>query len=271
MTPALELVDAGLRYGERAVWTDLSLRVSPGEFLTVLGPNGSGKSSLLSVILGLRPLTNGHVLVGGLPTRRGSTRIGYVPQHQGYAVDTPMRGQDLVELGIDGNRWGLPAPGRHRRLVAELLADVDATHLARRPLGRMSGGEHQRLRIAQALATDPRVLLCDEPLLSLDLRHQRRVVQLLDRRRREGGTAVVFVTHEINPVLGVTDNVLYLAEGNHRLGRPDQVMTSESLTALYGTPVDVIRRGDQLAILGLDAAPVGGHEHPHGSSHAVRT
>ncbi|MBC7640332.1 MAG: ATP-binding cassette domain-containing protein, partial [Rhodoferax sp.] len=142
----------------------------------------------------------------------------------------------------------LPSPRRHRVVVA-LLVQVDAAHLADKPLGKMSGGEQQRLRVAQALASDPVVLLCDEPLLSLDPRHQARVVELLDRRRRLHGTSIVFVTHEINPVLAVTDRVLYLLDGRFVLGSPDEVFRGDVLSRLYGSPVDVVRRHDRLAVL----------------------
>lgn len=246
--PVLELSGAELVLGGRRLWSGLDLAVEPGSFVTILGPNGSGKSSLLKVILGMRQLTGGRVRVNGRPVRRGSSAVGYVPQHRGFEADVPLRGADLVQLGVDGHRWGLPSPRRHR-VVADLLAQVDATHLAGTSLGRMSGGEQQRLRVAQALATDPDVLLCDEPLLSLDPRHQARVVELLDRRRRRHGTSIVFVTHEINPVLAVTDSVLYLLDGRFELGSPDEVFRGDVLSRLYGSPVEVVRRHDRLAVL----------------------
>ncbi|MCW2816455.1 MAG: fhuC [Nocardioides sp.] len=244
----LSLRGASLELGGRELWSGLDLDIEPGTFVTVLGPNGSGKSSLVKVALGMRALTSGTAEVGGRPVRRGDHRVGYVPQHQGYDADTPLRGRDLVQLGVDGHRWGLPSL-RRSAVVADRLRQVEAEHLGGVRLGRMSGGEQQRVRIAQALATDPDLLLCDEPLLSLDPRHQARVVELLDRRRREHGTAVVFVTHEINPVLGVTDLVLYLRAGRFVLGTPDEVLRSDVLSSLYGAPVEVVRRRDRIAVL----------------------
>ncbi|MFT4289174.1 metal ABC transporter ATP-binding protein, partial [Nocardioides sp.] len=235
-------------------------RRPPGRFVTVLGPNGSGKSTLLRAILGLVPLSEGTVSVQGRPARRGSRAIGYIPQHRGYSADVPLRGRDLVQLGIDGTRWGVPWPGRSRARVEELIDRVNAESFADRPLGQLSGGEQQRLRIAQALATDPAVLLCDEPLLSLDPGHQRAVVDTLDRQRREHDTAVLFVTHEINPVLPVTDLVLYLADGRFRLGTVDEVMTSEVLSDLYRSPIEVIRRGEALVVLGGEEHPFSHHD-----------
>jgi zinc/manganese transport system ATP-binding protein len=248
VTAVVSLRGASLELGGRELWSGLDLDIEPGTFVTVLGPNGSGKSSLLKVMLGLRSLTRGTARVGGTAARRGDRRVGYVPQHQGYDADTPVRGRDLVQLGVDGHRWGPPS-WRRSAVVADRLRQVEAEHLGGVRLGRMSGGEQQRVRIAQALASDPAVLLCDEPLLSLDPRHQGRVVELLDRRRREHGTAVVFVTHEINPVLAATDLVLYLREGRFVLGTPDEVLRSHVLSSLYGAPVEVVRRHDRIAVL----------------------
>lgn len=261
--PAISLRDAGFSYGDRVLWSGLDLEVAPGQFLAVLGPNGSGKSSLIRVLLGLTPLTQGSGEVAGRPLRRGNPKVGYVPQQGGFDVDVPLRARDLVGLGIDGNRWGFGGSrARKRERVDALLDQVDARAYGDQPLGRLSGGEQQRLRIAQALATDPAVLLCDEPLLSLDLAHQGLVVELLDRRRREHATALLFVTHEINPVLPLVDQVLYIIDGRFRLGTPDEVMTTEVLSELYGSPVEVIRRDDRLVVLGA-AGTVSPH-HPSG-------
>jgi zinc/manganese transport system ATP-binding protein len=268
-SPALEMSRAGLAYGARVLWSDLDLDVRPGEFLAVLGPNGTGKTSLLRVLLGLTRLTSGTGRVGGRRLRRGNPDIGYIPQHRGFDSDVPLRARDLVRLGIDGHRWGVGLPHRGRReRVDELLSQVGATAYADVPLGRLSGGEQQRLRVAQALATEPKVLLCDEPLLSLDLHHQNTVVSLIDRRRREHDTAVLFVTHEINPVLPLVDRVLYILDGRFRLGTAEEVMTSEVLSELYGSDVEVIRRGDRLVVL---AGTEGEAVHHHSAAPAHRS
>jgi zinc/manganese transport system ATP-binding protein len=254
VVPAVELRDAHLAYGQRTLWSGLDLEVEAGQFITVLGPNGAGKSSLVKVILGLVPLVRGQALVQGQPVQRGNPGIGYIPQQRGFRGDVPLRGRDFVRLGVDGSAWGVAPRRAGRRKVEELIARVGAEALADVPLGRMSGGEQQQLRVAQALGADPSVLLCDEPLLSLDLRHQQRVVDLLHRQCREHGAAVLFVTHEINPVLPVTDRVLYLNDGRFRIGPPEQVMTSEVLSQLYRAPVEVLRRGEKIIVLGADAA-----------------
>ena len=264
MTPVLELRDAVLSYGTRDLWHDLNLSVDAGEFVAVLGANGSGKTSLLRAVLGLQPLSAGQVLIEGAPAHRGSASIGYVPQQRPLDPLTPLRARDVVRQGIDGHRWGLGWPfgarsASRRSRVTTALAQVGATPYTDAPVGMLSGGEQQRVRIAQALATDPQLLLCDEPLLSLDLNHQAAITALIDRRRREHDTAVVFVTHEINPVLPYVDRVLYLADGQFRIGTVDEVMTSQTLSVLYGRPVEVLRSGDRIIVAGVPDL----HTHHH--------
>ncbi|MGQ0623193.1 MAG: metal ABC transporter ATP-binding protein [Sporichthyaceae bacterium] len=255
-TCALFLRDGALAYGARTLWSELSFAVAAGEFVAILGPNGAGKTSLLRVLLGLTPLSAGRLQIGGRRVRSGSRQIGYVPQQQALSSAAGIRARDLVRLGVDGDRWALRRVPRAERRVDELLSAVGATAYADAPLGMLSGGEQQRIRIAQALATEPAILLCDEPLLSLDLNHQRAVVELLDARRRTHRTAVVLVTHEINPILGVVDRVLFLGPQGHRMGTPEQILTSPVLTELYGTPVQVLRTDHGLAILSAAAGRV---------------
>lgn len=264
--PVLRIAAAELRLGGRILWSALDLAVARGEFVAVLGANGSGKTSLLRAILGQHDLAEGEIRLLGDPVRRGDRRIGYIPQQRLADEGTALRGRDLVGLGVDGHRFGIGLPSRTRRArVDAALDDVGARHFARVPVARLSGGEQQRLRVGQALAGMPDLLLCDEPLLSLDLRQQRVVSDLIDRNRRERGFGVLFVTHDVNPILGAVDTVLYLAGGSFRIGTPDDVLRSDVLSELYGSPIDVIRSGDRVVIVG---APDQSHAHEHEHDHA---
>ena len=249
---AITLENAALGFGHRTLWSGLDLTVAPGEFLAVLGPNGSGKTSLLKVLLGLQPLSAGRASIAGKPVRSGNDRVGYIPQQKTLDAGTTLRGRDLVEFGLDGHRWGLGLRGRKARksAVDAALDAVGAMHYADAPVGVLSGGEQQRLRVAQALSGDPAVLLCDEPLLSLDLANQQMVAQLIDNRRHTAATAVLFVTHEINPILPMVDRVLYIVDGRFIVGTPDEVLTSSVLSDLYRTQVDVLRVRDRVVVVG---------------------
>ena len=249
--PVITLSDARLAYGPRTLWSGLDLGVAPGEYLAVLGSNGTGKTSLLKVLLGLVPLSGGTVHVNGTSPRAAAPRVGYVPQQRGFPARTPLRARDLVAQGVDGHRWGIRLhPRRVRRRVDELLERVGALDYADAPVGLLSGGEQQRLRVAQALAADPTVMLCDEALLSLDLHHQRVVSELVHEQRQRTGCAVVFVTHDVNPIIEHVDRVLYLANGSFRIGAPDEVLRSDVLSQLYGTDVQVLRSNGRILVAG---------------------
>lgn len=263
----VSLKNASLRYGDNCVWQDLNLSISDGEFIAVLGPNGSGKTSLLRTLLGLEPLTSGTILIEGRQPQRGSRAIGYIPQQKSFDPDLPIRGRDLVRFGLDGHRFGVGLKTDWK--VDAMLEAVGVTDFADRPIGRLSGGEQQRLRVAQALVSDPRLLLCDEPLLSLDLAQQQIVSNLIDQRRRNANTAVLFVTHDINPILTLVDRVLYLVKGRWVVGRPDKVLTSKTLSDLYGAPVEVLRVKGRIIVIGagesLHTEPGESHHHHTGA------
>jgi zinc/manganese transport system ATP-binding protein len=272
-SPTVRLRDASVRFGARSLWGGLDLDVDAGEFVAVLGPNGSGKTTLLKVLLGLQSLASGTVEVCGRVPHRGSDLVGYIPQQKAFDRDVPMRGRDLVRLGHDGHRWGIGRTDRStRNAVDAVIEEVGAQAYADAPLGTLSGGEQQRLRIAQALLGDPRVLLCDEPLLSLDLQRQQSTSALIDERRHRAGTSVLFVTHEINPILPFVDRVLYLVGARWTIGTPDEVRTTERLSELYGTEIDVLRVRDRIVVVGApDSAhgepDSGHHHHAEGDDH----
>ncbi|RPE85054.1 zinc/manganese transport system ATP-binding protein [Curtobacterium sp. PhB137] len=259
--PVLALRDAGLSFGERKLWGHLDLDIAPGEFVAVLGPNGAGKTSLLRTVLGQQRLTSGTMSFLGQPVRRGHRKIGYIPQQRLMEAGTPLRARDMIAQGVTGHRWGvLPTSKADRARIDRILDEVGATAFADAPVAELSGGEQQRTRVGQAIAADPALLLCDEPLISLDLRHQRGVTELIDRQRRQHDAAVLFVTHDVNPILDVVDRVLYIAGGRFRIGSPDEVLRADVLSDLYGTPVDVVRTMGRIVIVGANDA----HDHHHG-------
>lgn len=221
------------------LWENLNLEVSPGEFIAVLGPNGAGKSTLLHTILGTRKLTSDSV--------SATKRIGFIPQQRMFPAELPMRARDLVSLSLaHGMIRGRRASRDH---VDNLLHTVGAEGIADRRVGNLSGGQQQLVRQAQALASDPELLLCDEPLLSLDLGAQQRTVALLEQRRSSHDTAIIFVTHGINPVLPYVSRVLYLGPFGHTLGTVDEVMRSEVLSELYRTRVDVLTIDGRMVVV----------------------
>ena len=253
--PVLAIEGAALHRDGRELWSRLDLEMRPGEFIAVLGPSGSGKTTLLRSILGLQQLSSGSIRVAGTSVQRGDPRIGYIPQQRPLPPDTSLRARDLVALGVNGTRFGLPIPRRGDRARVDALLDgVGASHYGDRPVGLLSGGEQQRLRVGQALADRPALLLCDEPLSNLDLANQRGVTEIIDRERREHDTAVLFVTHDINPILDRVDRILYIAGGRFLLGTPEEVLQTHVLSQLYGTPVFVFRAGGRLVVVGVPDA-----------------
>jgi zinc/manganese transport system ATP-binding protein len=262
--PVVELSGARLAYGSRVLWDHLDLTVHAGEFIAVLGPNGTGKTSLLKVLLGQVPLSSGTAHVAG--------DIGYVPQHRSMDGGLTLRGRDLVGLGYDGHRWGMAGPRQRsarKAVVTRALEQVNGAALGGVPVGVMSGGELQRIRVAQALATDPALLLCDEPLLNLDPANARLISSLIDQRRRDAGTSVLFVTHEVNPVLPYVDRVLYLVDGRFRIGSVAEVMTSETLSELYRADIQVAKIGGQYVVVGEHCETPHDHsDHASGHHHA---
>jgi zinc/manganese transport system ATP-binding protein len=247
-----------VRLGGRTIWSGGTFSVGSGEFVTIVGPNGAGKSTLLRLLLGLLSPSAGCIEVFGQIPRRGNSLIGYVPQRRTLDPDLMVRASDFVAMGIDGHKWGIPLPfvsKQHHTLVQEALDAVGATAYAHRAIGRLSGGEQQRLLLAQALLGQPRLLLLDEPLASLDLRNQHAIAQLVAQVARERNITVLLVSHDVNPLLPFTNRVLYVAQGQIAIGKPDEIITTEHLTQMYGAPVEVMRdsRG-RVLVFGLDSA-----------------
>jgi zinc/manganese transport system ATP-binding protein len=259
---ALSVEGVSVRLGGRTVLDDVSFSIRAGEFTGLIGANGAGKTTLFRVILGLQAPASGSVRVGG--NQRSGRDFGYVPQKFVLDPDMPLRGRDLVGLGLDGHRLGIPLPSRARRaLVQEMLEAVDARAFADERVGRLSGGEQQRILIAHALISRPALLLLDEPLANLDLRSAQEVVALLSRIATEQRIAVLISAHEMNPLLPVMDRIVYLAAGRAASGTSDEVVRSSVLSQLYGHHVDVLRvHGRVLVVAGA------GHDQHAADDHA---
>ena len=260
---------AGIRLDHRFIWRGVDLRVSAGEFVAILGPNGAGKSTLLKALLGVLPLTEGTVRVFGRPVHRGNDEVGYLPQRRRFDPDLRIRAVDLVRLGLDGARWGVPLPSwlpppaarSKQDRVEEMIRLVGAESYADRPIGELSGGEQQRVLIAQALVTGARMLALDEPLESLDLNNQQAISSLIQRICHEQGVTVLLVAHDVNPILPFVDQVVYVAGGHLVSGKPEDVIKTDILTRLYGAPVEVLTTSDGRIVVVGQHEPVSYHPH----------
>ena len=263
---ATEVVSAsrlGVKYGTRTVWSGSEFVIRKGTFTAVLGPNGSGKSTLFKLLLGQLPPAAGVLKVFGSTPKVGDPKIGYIPQGSNFDPEFSVRGRDFVGLGVDGHRWGVPLGGaaRKRQEVEAAIASVDAQVYADRPLGRLSGGEQQRLMLAHSLVGRPDLLLLDEPLSHLDVRNQAAIVQLIGQVVRERGLTVLLIAHDVNPLLPFIDAVFYIANGKTAMGSPSDIITSASLSAIYSAPIDVLTdRHGRIFVTGLEEEAM----HPHG-------
>ena len=264
---ALEVERVTIRLGNRTILADANLAVGESEFVGVLGANGAGKTTLMRAILGLVPLSHGTIRVAGEPIARGNAGIGYMPQVRSALAGRRLRGRDFIAMAANGHRWGLPRADAQSRAEVERVLDlVDGRGLAERPLSELSGGERQRLLLAQCLLGKPRLLLLDEPLISLDPHHQRGVVELVRRVQRELGITVLFSAHELNPLLNALDRVLYLGNGSAALGTVDEVITRPVLSRLYGSPIDVMRVNGRIFVMSGDVE-IEKHDHEHEGEH----
>jgi zinc/manganese transport system ATP-binding protein len=266
---AIELRAVSLALGGRVVLADISLDIPAGQFIGVLGPNGSGKTTLMRAILGLLGPKSGTLRVLGAPATRGNPQIGYRPQTASSMPALAISGWDFVASVADGHRLGLPIlSATARAQVQEALERVGAEKLAARPLGELSGGERQRLLLAQALIGNPKLLLLDEPLISLDPRRQQEVVELVKNVQRELAITVLFSAHELNPLLNAIDQVLYLGSGQAALGPVEAVITAPVLSKLYGSPIDVFHvQGRIFVMSGIHDVEADAHRHEHGPTH----
>lgn len=250
--------DLAAGYGSRLIWQHTTFEIAAGEFIALLGPNGAGKTTLIRQLLGLIKPVAGELYTFGKPPRRGSPRIGYVPQRHPIDDEIRIEALEFVRLTLSGMRWGIETPWTARAERAKALKAlnaVDATALAHRPLGELSGGELQRVFLAQALVAEPELLLLDEPLANLDIRRETQLIRLVSDVATSRGIAVVLIAHDINPLLPVVDRIMYVVNGSVAIGAVEEIITSEVLSSLYEVPVEVLRdsRG-RIAVLGTEEA-----------------
>ena len=266
---ALSFDAVTVRLGGRDILSATTFDIREGEFVGMLGANGAGKTTLFRAALGLIPLAAGAIRMFGEPApRRGA--VGYMPQNRGAVFTARLTGYAMIASAAMGGRFGFSRlDDATRREIDWALDQVDARELARQPIAELSGGQRQRLLLSQALLGRPKLLLLDEPLISLDPAHQHAVVEIVARLRQELKVAVLFSAHELNPLLNAIDRVLYLGQGAAALGTVDEVINSATLSRLYGADVEVVRVRDRVFVMAggveleREAHRHEGHEHAH--------
>ena len=252
--PIVTAEDLAVGYRGNTVWRDASFAINRGEFVAIIGPNGAGKTTLFRLLLGILQPAKGSLKIFNAPPTRGNPRIGYVPQRHIIDGETNIESLELVRLGFSGRKWGLGLFSQDdRKFALAALTGVGAPDLAYRPLSELSGGELQRVFLAEALVSNPEILLLDEPLSNLDIRRESELLRVVNEVVRSRNVTALLIAHHINPLLPYLDRVVYIANGKVATGKPAEVLTDESLTALYGIRIEVLHdsRGN-LAIVGLE-------------------
>jgi zinc/manganese transport system ATP-binding protein len=254
MASALSIRHLGIRLGGNQILRDVSAEIREGEFIGIFGPNGAGKTTFLRAVLGLCPVSSGEIRVFGEPPGKSNRSIGYMPQSSACPEGSALSARTLVAAVRGGEKWGIPWPSLSAaREISHALELADALHYADRPFSVLSGGEKKRVSLAQALIDKPRLLILDEPLASLDPKNQMLLVDRVAKIRDQTGASVLFIAHDINPLLGVMDRVLYMAGGSASLGTVDEVITGHSLSDLYGMQIDVVRAGSRIFIVNAES------------------
>jgi zinc/manganese transport system ATP-binding protein len=264
---ALRFDNATIRLGRRDILSAASFAIEDGEFVGMLGANGAGKTTLMRAALGLTPVASGAMSVLGKPVSRGNPAIGYMPQNRSTIAGLRLTGWDVVASAAIGRRFGLVRLDKAtRREIDWALDQVAARDLARRSIGELSGGERQKVLLSQALLGRPRLLLLDEPLISLDPAHQKSVVEIARRICDDLKVTILFSAHELNPLVNAIDRVLYLGGGSAVIGPVDEVVTGPVLSRLYGTQIEVVRVKDRYFVM-ADDVDVEREAHRHDEAH----
>jgi zinc/manganese transport system ATP-binding protein len=245
-------------YKDRLIWSEANFSVKPGEFIGLLGPNGAGKTTLFRMLLGLiKPIAGEIKILGKVPSQ-GNPKIGYIPQRRVQDSESKLIALEYVRLAASGTSWGFSLPkktSQERAQALEVLKRVDGLELADRPLSELSGGEMQRVFLAQALVSKPDLLLLDEPLANMDIRRSTQLIRLVHAIAKQDNIGVVLIAHDINPLLPVIDRIIYIANGQVASGKLDQIVNNETLSKLYDAPIEVLKDSKgRLAVLGVEEA-----------------
>jgi zinc/manganese transport system ATP-binding protein len=253
-SPLVEAEGLAAGYPGKTVWRDANFTISKGEFVAIIGPNGAGKTTFFRLLLGLQRPLNGSIKVFGSEPKKGNPRIGYVPQRHVVDEESHIEAMEFVRLGFSGKKWGFnPFSHEDTKNAMSALEGVEGMELAHRPLAELSGGELQRIFLSEALVSNPDLLLLDEPLSNLDMRREGELLRLVNDVVRTRNVTALLIAHNINPLLPYLDKVVYIANGKVASGKPDEVLTSESLSALYEIHVEVLHDSKgNLAVIGIE-------------------
>ncbi len=236
--PAIQIENVCFGYEGQAILDRVDLTVDEGDFLGIIGPNGSGKTTLLRMILGLLKPGCGGIRVFGRSPEEARHLVGYIPQHAEFDREFPVSAWEVVLMGRLGKA---PLFGKYReedyRAAEQAMRQVEVYDLRRQRLGTLSGGQLQRVLIARALASRPRLLLMDEPTASVDTRAEKDLYRILRRINQE--TTIVLVTHDLGFVSSIVKRVACL--NRNLVCHPTSRLTSEIVEELYHGPVHVVQ------------------------------
>lgn len=237
-------------YDHIPIIKNMTIEIKKGEFIGILGPNGSGKSTFLRTILGMIKPFSGKISVLNTAPSYGNSHIGYMPQMRSHIPLINLTSRTLLHATLDGLSYGIPTLNTAKKNeIQKILELVGSESYADRPFKQLSGGERQRIYLAQALLNQPSILLLDEPLSNLDPKYQQLFMSLLNKIRKNLSITILFTAHDPNPLLNIMDRVLFFANGQTAIGNVDEIITSKTLSTLYGTPIEVVRFKERLFVL----------------------
>lgn len=239
-----------LGFKKKQIFNNFNAEINSGDFVGIFGPNGAGKSTLLRAILGLIKPIQGQINIFNQPAQRGNPNIGYVCQFRQFARANQLSARSYLQAVHHGFHWGLPHQSSLQTTqIEEVIHLTNLQDFIDQPYLQLSGGERQRVALAEALLNKPQILLLDEPLSGLDPGQQEKMVKLILTIQQQLNITVLFTAHDINPLLGVMNRVLYLAHGRAAIGSVEDIVNSEKLSWLYDSPIEIIRHQQHLFVI----------------------